>query len=97
MNRDIFQIIGLDLMPWPKAENGKEVPVKGLWLKCVTSEPAVDEVLCTVYGIDATQKYDVGDYVLATVEIFVSFNEDSEYKQVIRARDIKVIDLPKGS
>lgn len=98
MYRDIFQVTNPEpYATWAKAENGKEAPVKELWLKCVTKDPAVDEVICTVYGVDAIQHYNYGDYVIATIDIFVGMNEDETYKQEIRAKDIKKFDVPQDS
>ena len=98
MFRDIFQIIKSEpFATWAKAENGMKAPVKELCLKSVTKDPAVDEVICTVYGVDALQRFEDGDYVLATIDIYIGVNEDETYKQVIRAKDIKKFDIPQGS
>ena len=98
MFKDLFQVTNFSSCPvWAKAENGKEAPVKELWLKCVTKEPAVDEVICTVYGVDAILPYEIGDYVLATIDIFIEVNENEDYEQVIRAKDIKKFDVRQGS
>ena len=98
MVRDIFQITKTEPYPtWAKAEDGKEAPVKELWLRSVTADPAVDEVMCTVYGHDAILRCEIGDFVIATIDIFISIDENENYKQAIRARDIKKFDVPQGS
>ena len=97
MIRDIFQVTNFSAsMTWPKSENGKDAPIKELWLKCATKDPAVDEVMCVVYGIDAMKNYEIGDYVLATIDIFIGRTEQDDLEQVIRAMDIKKIDFAKA-
>lgn len=98
MLTDLFQVTKSEpYVTWAKAENGKEAPVKELWLKSVTKDPAVDEVICTVYGVDALQRYEDGDYVIATIDIFIGIDEDETYRQIIRSKDIKKFDVPQGS
>ena len=98
MYKSIFKITNLNEYPsWAKTEDGKEAPVRELWLKDITEDPVVDEVICNVYGIDAVKHYEYGECILATLDIFLGYNEDESRKQVIRVRGIKKLEISKDS
>ena len=98
MVKSVFQITGLDSYPtWCKTDDGRSAPMRELLLKDVTEDPVVDEVLCVVYGVDAFKHYDFGEYVLATLDIVVGYNEDETRKQEIRARRISKIKIENGT
>ena len=94
----LFQITGLDPYPtWCENENGSAAPMRELMFKDVTEDPIVNDVICVVYGVDAYKHYELGEYVLATLDIFVGYNEDETRKQVIRARDVNKVLLSQNS
>jgi len=98
MVTNLFKVTDSDSYPsWCKSENGLEAPVKRLTLKGVGESPMVDEVMVTVYGPDALKKYESGDFVLATLKIFVGIDEDEAYQQCIRVEKIEKIDLSSNS
>ena len=94
----LFQITDFESYPtWCKNENGNEAPVRELMLKDVTEDPVVDEVMCVVYGADAVKRYELGEYVLVTLQIYVGYNDDETRKQVIRARNVSKVLLSQNS
>ena len=94
----LFQVTSADAYPsWGKTENGGEAPMRELMFKEVTEDPFVDEVMCVVYGVDAIKRYEIGEYVLATLDIFVGYDEDENRKQVIRARGISKVLISQNS
>lgn len=98
MVKSLFQVTDSDSYPsWCKSENGLEAPAKKLILKGVSESPLVDEVLVTVCGPNALKNYELGDYVLATLKIFVGIDEDETYQQHIRVLDIEKINLSSNS
>lgn len=98
MKTEVFLISEVDNYPtWASTENGLHAPIRQIMLKNMTEDPVVDEIYTVVYGKDALQHYELGDYVLASFEIFVGYNDDESYKQVIRVWDLKKINLPKNS
>jgi hypothetical protein len=98
MLTSIFRVTDSDSYPsWCKSENGLEAPVKRLTIKGVSESPLVEEAMVMVYGPDALKKYEEGDFVLATLRIFVGIDEDEAYQQRIRVEEIEKIDLPSNS
>ena len=98
MVTSVFEVIGFDSYPcWCKKEDGRAAPMRELMLRDVTEDPAVDEVMCVVYGVDAFKRYEIGEYVLATLDFFVGYNEDETRKQEIRARGVSKITLSHNS
>ena len=94
----VFEITDLESYPhWCREDNGRAAPMRELELKDVTEDPIVDEVMCVVYGFDAIKNYKVGEYVLATLEIFVGLDEDERRTQEIRVRGISKINIPQNS
>jgi hypothetical protein len=99
MYTHVFQITNFDSYPiWCENEDGSRAPMRNLMLKDVTEDPIMDEVMCPVYGIDAIKKYELGEYVLATLDCFVGYDDDGETrKQVIRVIGISKVILPHDS
>lgn len=98
MIKSVFQITDCETYPeWGKTQDGREAPVKKLMLKDIVKDAPIEEIRCDVFGTDATARYELGELVLATVRIYVTMNEDEEFIQVIQARDIKKINLPKDN
>ena len=98
MFKSLFEITDFDQYPvWCRTEDGREAPMRQMMFKEVTEEPVVDEVICVVYGVDACKRYEIGEYVMATLDIVVGFNEDETRKQVIRARGVSKIKQPQNS
>lgn len=94
----LFQITNLDSYPtWCREEDGRAAPMRELMLKDVTEDPVVDEVICVAFGFDAFKHYEIGEYVLATLDILVGINEDETHKQMIRARSISKVMMPLNS
>ena len=94
----LYQITDLDSYPsWCENEDGGRAPMRELMLKDVTEDPVVDEVMCVAYGVDAVKRYELGEYILATLDIFVGYNDDETRKQVIRARGISKVKIPQDS
>lgn len=98
MFTSIFKITNLNEYPsWAMTEDGKLAPVRELWLKDITEKPMVDEVICNVYGIDAIKHYEYGECVLATLDIFIGYNEKEIPIQDIRVTEIKKIKISENS
>jgi hypothetical protein len=94
----LFQITDFDSYPlWCKTDDGSEAPMRELMLKDATEDPVVDEVMCVAYGVDAIKRYELGEYILATLDIFVGYNDDETRKQVIRVRGISKVKMPQNS
>ena len=97
MITSVFQITGIDPYPsWVKTESGKSAPLCGLALWDVTDDPKIKEFMCVVYGYDAIKHYEVGDYVMVTVDILITIDENESFKQEIRVLEVKKINLPKA-
>ena len=98
MKDQVFLVADVDIYPtWASTENGLHAPLRQIMLKNMTENPVVDEIYTVVYGKDALLHLEIGDYVLASSEISVGYNDDESYKQVIRVWDLKKIILPKNS
>lgn len=98
MFKSLFKITDFDNYPvWCSTEDGRKAPMRQMMFKEVTEDPVVDEVMCVVYGVDAFKHYEIGEYVMATLDFFVGYNDDETRKQVIRARGVSKIMMPKNS
>lgn len=94
----VFKITDLDSYAhWCSEEDGREAPMREMRFEDVTEDPVFDEVMCVVYGVDATKHYELGEYVLVTLDFYVGYNDDETRKQVIRVKGVSKISLPQNS
>lgn len=94
----LYQVTDFDSYPsWCRNEEGREAPMREIMLKDVTEDPVAEEVICVVYGKDATKHYELGEFLLVTLDIFVGYNNDETRKQVIRGRDVSKVIFPHDS